>query len=409
MELLKVDTLECVREKLLNVFPEDKRKRTILPIEQTLGMVLSCDVIAKEDVPGFPKSTVDGYAVHAADTQGATESVPVFLHNKGDVLMGEAPAFSIEAGECAYVPTGGMIPDGADAVVMVEYAEEFVGDIAVAQSVSEGRNVIRRGEDAEKGAPILQKGTKIRAQEIGILASVGISEIEVYERIKVAVISTGDELVRPDQELKPGQIYESNSYSIRGLAAESEMEIIRCESVKDDPEKFLQVLEECKKTCDFIITSGGSSQGKKDMTESSFEKVASEGILTHGIALKPGKPTVLAYDKDSHTVFFGLPGHPVAAMVVFMLFVDWLNWKSINCEKVHKKVIAEMGCNIASAPGRTTCQLVSLEQQDDKLVAWPVYGRSGILYTMVQSDGYILIDLNQEGVSKGKSVEVIYL
>jgi len=294
-------------------------------------------------------------------------------------------------------------------MVMIEYTEDFIGDIAICESVSEGRNIIRQGEDAQKGTTILSAGVKIRAQEIGILASIGIKEVEVYENLKVAVISTGDELVEVGKKLEPGQIYESNSYSIRGLAMENGMEVVRCESVKDEPEKFLTILEECKKTCDFIITSGGSSQGKKDMTEDCFEKVASEGILTHGIALKPGKPTVLAYDEPSHTVFFGLPGHPVATMTVFMLFTDWLNWASMKCQKAHKIARCEMGCNVPAAPGRTTCQLVKIEEQDGKMVVWPVYGRSGILNSMVQSEGYILIGMNQEGVRQGELVDVIYL
>lgn len=409
MELFKVDTLEEARKKLQEVFPKEQRRQETVAIEDSLGRVLSEDVFSSEDVPCFDKSTVDGYAVRAVDTQGAGESIPVFLHQKGEVLMGKNAEFSISPGECAYVPTGGMIPEGADAMVMVEYSEPFLGDIAIYHSASEGRNIIRRGEDVVQGSKILSAGTTIRSQEIGVLASVGIKEVKVYSPIKIAVISTGDELIGIDEELHPGQVRESNAQTLRALALEAGMEVVFCDRVKDEPETFMKVLEECKKECDFVASSGGSSQGKKDMSLECLEKVASEGILTHGIALKPGKPTILSYDKESHTVFFGLPGHPVAAMMVFILLAKWLAKDITNHQDEMRNVTAEMGCNVAGAPGRTTCLLVSLEKQNDKLVAWPIYGKSGVLMSLVNSDGYVLMDLNLEGLQKGEKVEVIPL
>lgn len=406
MQLFEVDTLSQAREKISAVFPKESRKKEKVSLMQALGRVTSEDVYAKENVPDFSKSTVDGYAVHAADTQGAGESIPVILHLVEEVQMGEAPVHVLESGECAYVPTGAMLPEGADAMVMIEHTEPFQEDIAVYQSVSEGRNVIQRGEDVSEGTKVLQEGTLIRPQEVAILASIGVQEVEVYTRLKVAVISTGDELLEAGEASAPAKIRESNGIMLCALAEQNGMQIEHLELVKDDPQRFESLLEQCKKTCDIIISSGGSSKGKRDMTADCFERVASSGILIHGIALKPGKPTIFAYDEDSQTMFFGLPGHPVAAMVVFKLLVEWLNRDIVLTATRNTNLLAEMGSNVAGAPGRETCQLVHLEQQGDRLIAWPVYGKSGIIMSMVQSDGYVMMDLNLEGLKKGQQVEV---
>ncbi|MBQ9961374.1 MAG: molybdopterin molybdotransferase MoeA [Firmicutes bacterium] len=409
MELLKVDSLEKALEKLtdksMGIKPETKK----IKIENALGRIIAEDVISGENVPGFRRSTMDGYAVLASDTVGAGESMPVFLKVVGNVEMGEDSAIEIKAGQCAYVPTGAMIPDGATAVVMEEYCEKFSEDqIAVYQSAADGTHVVEADEDVARGEKILQRGRRIKPQDMGLLASVGHTEIEVYKSWTCYIISTGDELIDPDEPPQKGKVRDVNTYGLIGMAASLGFEIKGFEKIKDQEELLEDAVERGKNAADIVIVSGGSSKGKKDATAKILDKLSSSGVFTHGIAVKPGKPTILAVDEPSNSILAGLPGHPVAALIVFRQIIGAL-WNHKTGAEEELSTMAQIDTNLASSPGRKTFQLVKLTHTEEGNIATPVLGKSGLIYTMTKADGYIVIDRNLEGLKAGEKVKVYYI
>jgi len=405
MKLLQTETLQSAREKLLE-FMIGKQDTVITDLMDAEGQVLAEDIISTSDIPHFRRSTVDGYAVISRDTQGASESIPVFLEKIEEVSIGCASKSNLKNGQCAYVPTGGMIPDGADAMVMVEYCEPFdQSSIAVYDSVSVGRNIVNIGEDAENGSVILKKGTKLRPQEIGALASAGYAVVPVYRPLKLTVISTGDELVSTDELPGPGQVRDINTYALRSLAKKQGFEIVSSCVLKDEEELLRSVVSKAMKNSDIVAVSGGSSQGNKDMTAKILDELSEPGVFVHGISVKPGKPTILGYDENSGTALMGLPGHPVAAMLVFELIAVWVK-NELTGQSDEKCVYANMETNVASAPGKTTCQTVRLIERENGYIAEPIFGRSGIMSTLTSADGYTLIDMNKEGLRKDELVKV---
>lgn len=398
MELLKVDLLEEAIEKL-NKYITEPRIETI-KLEDALGRIISKDINSDYNVPEFDRSIVDGYAVKAADTQGASESMPCFLKVIGEVLMGEECKLTVKAGEAVYVPTGGMIPSGADAMVMVEYCENFVDDqIAVYQAVAHGKNIVKIGDDIKKDEIALKRGRKIRPQDIGLLSSIGKMTLECYIPWKLFIISTGDEIIDPNLEPKPGEVRDINTFGLVASAREAGFNVVGHCIVKDDPMKLKDEIKRGKELADFVIVSGGSSQGKKDATEKLIEEESTSGVLTHGIAVKPGKPTILGYDEDTKTALVGLPGHPVAAMLLFRFIVEGLFKKVTNQEgNFVPSMVGTMTTNIAASPGRKTFQLVNI---DEKYNITPVLGKSGLIRTMSEANGYIVLDVNSEGINKG--------
>lgn len=407
MKLLTVDTVEDAREKAMQALAEQEMKTESRDLLSAVGFCLARDIYAKEPVPSFVRSTVDGYAVRAADTGGASESLPAFLNVVGEVQMGEESSVEIRPGTCAYVPTGGMVPEGADAVVMVEYCEHFLEDqVAVYQTAPCGANVVHIGEDMKEGALVLLKGTVLRPQEIGALAALGLTEVCVYVPWKLTVISTGDELVSPKEQPGKGQIRDINTYGICAQAKKMNLTVEDCFVLKDDRKLLEDTIKKAMVKSDIVVISGGSSQGKKDVTNSVIDEIASEGAFTHGLALKPGKPTILGYDRPSETLLLGLPGHPAAAMIVFELTAGWL-WRARTGQKEPYTFPAVMAVNLAAAPGKKTCQLVKITEDNKGCkVAVPVLGRSGMITVLTRADGYVEVEVNQEGLKKGDTVEV---
>ncbi|MDO4485603.1 MAG: molybdopterin molybdotransferase MoeA [Bacillota bacterium] len=415
MRLLKVDTLDEAREKLLRATASKILQTETVHFTQSLGRVLADDLKSNENIPGFRKSTVDGYAVRAADTQGVTESIPVFLDVIEEVAIGSAPDKTVGPGQAVYVPTGGMLPEGADAMVMIEYCEKFdETSIAVYDAVSPGRNVISEGEDISRGQAFLKKGSRIRPQEVGVLSSAGVSRPEVFKPWKITIISTGDELVGADETPQKGQIRDINTYSVMASAMKHGFEIVDMKVLKDDEALLEAAVREAMETSDIVVASGGSSQGEKDHTADVMDRLSGGGVFTHGIALKPGKPTILGYDDKTETVMIGLPGHPAAALMVFELTAVWL-YRQLTCQPEPKTTIAEITENVAAAGGRTTCLLVELEEQEPKddvkrtgvCKAYPIFGKSGLMTTLTRADGYTMIDVNDEGLKEGQQIKVI--
>lgn len=408
MKLLTVDTISQAQDKLYGYAQHILPKTEKITIEKAVGRILAADAVAKENVPDFYRSTVDGYAVKATDTQGASESIPTFLQVVEDVKIGYPAKSDIKSGECAYVPTGGMLPAGADAMVMIEYTEMFSdNEIAVYESVAKGKCVVTPGEDIMQGATVVKKGTVLKAEHIGALASAGVWEIEVYLPWRVSVISTGDELIAPYDTLAAGQVRDVNTWSLNALATDCGFDVVKCIKVKDDEALFRAELEKAKLDSDVVLTSGGSSQGKKDMTNDVMDSVCDEGTFTHGLSIKPGKPTILAFDKASATFMIGLPGHPVASLTVFQALLVNL-WKTVTYQPQQKPIPAKMETNVAGAPGKTTFLLAKtyVNYETGEIVAKPVLAKSGLINSMVDTDGYIEIDMNKEGLKKGETVFV---
>ncbi len=409
MNLLKVDTIAQSREKLKAVVAEKKQAIEFVKLEDALGRVIASDLVSPEPIPHFRRSTVDGYAVRSSDTHGVTDSIPVFLEMVEKIAIGTPAVRTIGPGQCAYVPTGGMIPEGADAVVMIEYCETFDADsIAVYDSVSAGRNVVGVGEDIREEALFLKKGTKIRPQEIGVLSSAGVHTVPVYKPWKITIISTGDELVPADQKPGPGQIRDINTYVLEAMSEKYGFEVAGKYVLKDRRELLEEAVKKALQTSDLVAVSGGSSQGEKDHTASVLDQLGDPGVFTHGIALKPGKPTILGYDKPSETILMGLPGHPAAAMMVFELLAVWL-YRSETCQQAPKNTVAKMAVNVAGAPGRATCLLVELKDGPDGYIAEPILGKSGLMTTLSRAHGYTMIEVNKEGLKAGEPVQVVLL
>ena len=406
MKLLKVDTVNEARNKLMNCCTLMMPQIEVKGLLEAAGCILAEDIYSKENIPPYRRSIMDGYAVRSKDLGAAGDMIPTMLKVKGEVLLGtDTSGLTVEPGSCVYVPTGGYVPDGADAVVMVEYCEPFgAGMLAVSKSASQGENVVQAGEDITEGDALLTKGRKLRPQDIGVLAACGVTEIPVFVPWKVTIISTGDELVSPGQIPGPGQIRDINTYTIASRSAAEGFDVIRTISIKDDREALAAALENAKRDSDLVVVSGGSSQGKKDMTADLINESADCGVLTHGIAAKPGKPTITGFDKESRTLFIGLPGHPAAALMVYeQILIDL--WRRITFREKERTLKAEINVNVPSAPGRMTFQLVKIIDGDIP-EAEPVFARSGMISPVSGADGYFVMTENQEGTRPGEMVDV---
>ena len=407
MEFLKVDTLEVAREKLLDSVKGQFISTEMIPLESTLGRIVAEDIFVPEDVPAFRRSTVDGYAVLSADTVAASESIPVFLTLKGRVDIGLPALISVGSGECVEVPTGGMLPEGADAVVMCEYTEAFGDDgMSIEKGVAFGENVVLLGEDAKLGDLLLKHGKQILPQDVGALAACGITSIPVYIPPKVTIISTGDELVPPNKQPEYGQVRDINSHALTALAHKHGFTVLGVSVLPDDENILLSAVQTAMKTSDIVIVSGGSSKGKKDLTRPVFDQISTPGVYVHGIAIKPGKPTLLGFDEPSKILLVGLPGHPVSAMVVFELLLGWV-FRELMCCQANFAIPAKLSCNIASSPGKLTCwACLLIHSPNGGYIAEPVFGKSGLITTLTQADGYFITPRDTEGLLEGHEVMV---
>jgi len=405
VKLLTVDTIEQAREKIINHVKSWQLKTETACLNNAVNRILAEDLFAVCDIPSFRRSTVDGYAVIASETAGAGESAPFYFKLKGSVLMGKEAGFSVCSGECAYVPTGGMLPAGADAVVMAEYTEDAGEGIAVYEPAASGSGTAEQGEDFKKGNLLLRRGTCIRPQEIGALSAAGITSVNVFAPIAISIISTGDELAAPEQEPAPGQVRDINTNLLKALAVKHGYSVLSAQVFPDDELQLENAVREAMLTSAIVIISGGSSQGKKDLTADIINKTAKPGIFTHGLAVKPGKPAILGWDEAGKTLLAGLPGHPVSAMMIFELLFGWLNAKN----KIQKDfpVPARVSCNVPGAPGKLTLlPVVLMPDEACSYYAEPVFGKAGMISTLTQADGYIIIEMNREGLKKGETVMV---
>ncbi len=379
-----------------------------IPLTDALGRVLAQDIVSDINLPDFTRATMDGYAVRAASVFGASEANPAYLTVKGTVRMGESPEFSIAPGECARISTGGMLPPGSDSVVMLEHSQVLDSTLVeVYRSLAPGQHVIEAGEDIRKEEPILFKGQVVRPQESGLLAALGKEKLEVYRKPVIAIVSTGDEVIPISEMPEPGQIRDINTYTLSDLVREAGAIPISFGIIRDNYDMLLETCREALAQSDMILVSGGSSVGVRDFTVEVIAALPDSGILVHGISISPGKPTILA--KVGNKAFWGLPGHVVSAMVVFSVvvkpFIAYISGMD-NKQKAFN-IPARLSRNVSSSQGRTDYIRVKLVEKEGEFWAEPVLGKSGLIHTMVKSDGLIEIGLNTEGLDKGSEVSVI--
>jgi molybdopterin molybdotransferase len=379
-----------------------------IPTRDALDRVLAQDLCSPADLPSFRRSTMDGFAVRAADTFGATEGLPAYLDLVDEVFMGQAPTRALGSGECARIATGGMLPEGADAVVMVEQTQE-VGPTTVeaVRAAAPGENVVQVGEDVRAGDPTLPRGHVLRPQDLGGLVAMGITTVPVARRLRVAIVSGGDELVDPEQTPGPGQIRDINSYTLAALVKRGGHEPILAGVFPDEYSALETAAQNALAENDVVILSAGSSVSARDMTAQVVDSLGKPGVLVHGVSLKPGKPTILAVCGDK--AVFGLPGNPVSCMVTYDLFVaPTLAYLSGAAAPPSRVVTARLTRNIASATGREDYVQVRLDRRTDGgLDAVPIFGKSNLIFTLVRADGMLKIPLDAGGLSAGAQVEVV--
>jgi molybdopterin molybdotransferase len=380
----------------------------------SLGRVLAEDVVAPHALPDFRRSTVDGYAVRAADTHGASDSLPAYLSLIGEVPMGDAPAFEVQPGQSALIHTGGMLPQGADAVVMLEYTQSVQKDeIEVFRAVAGEENVIRIGEDVAQGQVVQAKGSLMRPAEIGGLMALGITRAQVMRKIRVGLISTGDEVVDPTQSPRPGQVRDVNTYTLAALVEKNGGEAIRYGIVPDLFETLKDAASKALSESDVVIITAGSSASTRDMTADVIRLLGTPGVLVHGINTRPGKPTILGICNGKAVI--GLPGNPVSALVNGYLFVVPVIEKLLGMlPKPRLTVTARLTINLPSQAGREDWWPVRLLPAKrgaggEVLDADPIFGKSNLIFTLAAADGLLRIPPDATGLSAGEMVEVLLI
>lgn len=407
MTLFNAHTVEEALDILNNEIKGYLPKAEEIDLLSAYNRVLSEDIISSEDIPSFTRSAVDGFAVKAKDTYGASESLPSILRIVGEVRMGQEADIKLLQGETVKIPTGGMLPEGSDSVVMLEYTQ-YLDDqtLCIERPVAPGDNLIYKGEDIKNGDIVLKKGHTLRPQDLGVLAGLGISKVSVIKPPIVSIISTGDEVKPPGEVIGPGEVRDINTYAISGQTLKWGAIPRAFGIIRDDFHELKAAVEEALNLSDLVIISGGSSVGTRDHTVGVIEALGKPGLLVHGLPVKPGKPTILAATNGKPII--GLPGHPVSAMVIFELIVRPVISMMLQRPKEYgnKKIFAKIARNIASAAGRQDFIRVRIEKRGNELWAVPVLGKSGLISTMVESHGLAEIPPEKQGVSEGEMVEI---
>lgn len=408
MDFFNVVEVERARELILEILEELELETEKVNILDSRDRILSENIVSYVNVPDFNRSTMDGYAVVAEDSHGATQTIPSMLKLLEEVKMGQLTEIEIKSGQAAYVPTGGMIPKGASAVVMIENTEKMDEEsLLVYSAVSKGQNIVYSGDDIEKGQSVLEKGRRINAESIGALAALGISQVEVYKKPKFYIISTGDEIIPIDEELTPGKIRDINSYALQILVEEAGGEVLGTSIVKDNYNLLQAEVKSAVEKADIVLISGGSSVGTRDYTDKVINSLGGRGVLAHGVSIKPGKPTIIGdhYGK----LLIGLPGHPVSSIIVFKSLIENALKRRMGDDSIPASIMAKMESNFPASPGRETYQMVKLRREDDGYYGIPTHGKSGMITLLSDSHGYIVIERHEEGVEKGQMRKVFLL
>ncbi|MDQ5854853.1 MAG: molybdopterin-binding protein [Actinomycetota bacterium] len=395
-------TTRTVDEALAGFAPSRRTAKQQVTLVDALRRVPAHDIVAPGPLPGFARSTVDGYAVQAADTYGASEGLPSYLDVIGAVRMGTEPDVTVATGTAVEIPTGGVLPVGADAVVMVEYTNETMPAVVeVLRAVAPGGGVVRADEDVSAGAVLVPAGRPLRAADLGMLAAAGVTEIVVRAHPRVAILSTGDEVVAPDTAtLRPGQVRDAIASALAGLVIEAGGVPVFCGIVPDDPPALRGALRTALGQADLVVISAGSSVGARDATTDAVASLGKPGIFCHGLAVKPGKPTLLA-ECDGVPVI-GLPGNPLSALVVFRLVGVPVVWRLAGCDAPppEPSVIASLTRAVPSEAGRR--DVVQVQLNDGR--AEPLFGASALLSVLTRADGYLVVPEPATGLDAGAQV-----
>ena len=375
-----------------------------VPLRAALGRVLAADVESPHPVPGFDNSSMDGFAVRAVDTRGASAAAPVALRLADESRAGRPAQSSLDRGQAIAISTGAMVPDGADSVVRVEDTSTRNGRIEVSVEVEPGNNVRRSGDDIKPGAPVLRRGTTIGAAELGVLASVGTGEVSCARRPRTRVLTTGDELLEPGDAMRPGGVRNSNAYSIPALALGAGAEVVAVETVRDDPAATQAAIEAALQG-DLAVISGGVSVGEHDLVKAALDALGVEQVFWR-VALKPGKPTWFGMAPGGALVF-GLPGNPVSAMVTFLLFVRPAIRALLGAGQRTERVFAIVDENLPKPPGRAHAVRCSLELRDDGWHARPTGDQdSHVLTSMLGADALAIVPTEGDAPLAGERVEI---
>ncbi len=410
MEFFKVVSPEEAKRALCGFRALEAER---LPSFDAVGRVLAEEVRSPVDLPDFPRATMDGYALRAADSFGASESIPAYLQVVGRVPMGAVPGFSIGRGESGRILTGGMMPEGADAVVMEEFTSApDCETLEVRRPAAVGENVLAIGDDLKRGELILGSGARLRSQDIGALAGVGVTSVEVRRRPLVAILPTGDELIDPRETPRTGEVRDINRFSLAAGVIEAGGVPETDSILPDDLAVIKERLEGAVRRADVVLISGGSSMGLRDYTVEAINSLGEPGVLVHGISIKPGKPTIIGriHRGGLEKAVIGIPGHPVSALMIFHVFVrpvlKQLSGEATRAEAAPEGLPAALSRNVASAPGREDMVRVWLTQGEEGRVAHPLMGNSAMISTMTKADGYVTIPQEAEGLREGAQVRV---
>lgn len=392
---------------LLAGLPEGKPPTERITVAAAVDRVLAEDIHSGDALPPFDRSTVDGYAVRAADTYGASESLPAYLRLAGEVPMGAQPAFGLHTGECGLIHTGGMLPARADAVLMLENSQlARPGEIEVLRSVALNENVLRAGEDVAIGECILQAGTRLRPAEIGGLSALGFTQISVSRPPRVGILSSGDEVIPPDAKPQYGQIRDVNSYALAALVTRRGGEADLRGIVPDQARALETAMRQALESCDVVVITAGSSASTRDLTADTIQKMGAPGVLVHGVNVKPGKPTILGVCDGKAVI--GLPGNPVSALVIAGLFVlpviDRL--LGLKTDRPEASVSARLSINLSSQAGREDFVPVRLVRSEEGLLADPIFFKSNLIFTLARADGLVHIPADATGLPVNAQVDV---
>lgn len=405
-EFLKLTPVPQALQILLSAMDVTVSSETI-KIANALGRVTAEAVHSPIPLPQFPRSTVDGYAVQAADTYGASESLPAYLRLIGEIHMGRPPGFDINHGEIGLIHTGGMLPASCDAVVMLEYSQ-LVGtdNVEILRAAAVGENTIKVGEDVQIGEEVIPAGVRIRPQEIGGLAAMGILELKVSEKPTVGIVSTGDEVKPPESHLLPGQIRDINSSTLSALLDQVGAIPKRYGIFPDNADQLQAVSAMALYECDAVLITAGSSASARDLTAQVINTLGSPGVLVHGVNIKPGKPTILAICDQK--VVIGLPGNPVSALVIAGFFVVPVVESLLGLLNIgfHPRFRARLSTNVPSSAGREDWVAACLHADANGYSVEPIFSKSNLIFSLVRANSLIRVPPDATGLAAGDSVEV---
>jgi molybdopterin molybdotransferase len=407
-EFLNLIPPEQALSRLLGNFSVELKTEHI-PLEHALGRVTAEPVVAAGALPPFPRSTVDGYAVLAAATYGASEGLPAYLSLSGEVPMGAPALQSLVPGSAILIHTGGMLPGHADAVVMLEYTQQASGMVEVLRPVAVGENLIRTGEDVQPGEQVIPAGKRLRPQEIGGLAALGKTVVLVAARPRVGILSSGDEVVPPENEPGSGQVRDANSYSLSALVQDVGGEAIRYGIFPDQLEPLIDGAQQALRDCDIVLFTAGSSASARDLTAQVINHLGKPGVLVHGVGVRPGKPTILAVCQGK--VVIGLPGNPVSALVIARLFLKPVleRYLGIFGAGLRPGLSARLTVNLPSQAGREDWVPVRLTQEPAGYKAEPIFSKSNLIFSLVRADGLVRVPADATGLAANDQVWVLPL